>query len=213
MPSWFGRSRQQNAAPAPSNTNASIHRLDDSCDTLQKREELLNRKIALEMKKARDFSKKGQKAQAMACLKRKKAYEAQVEKLYSHQSNLQTMRDRLEDAVTAREVLAAQQEGTRALQREFRNLDADRVTDDLDKIRDVMDDAREISDALATPLDGEVYDDDDLLNELNELEDLDIGNELKQVQPVQPKVENKRPVVEQTEEDAAMAELDALMAA
>ncbi len=48
----------------------------------------------------------------------------------------------------------------------------------MDEIREQMDIANEISDAIAQPLGGEVFDEDELLNELEELEQSSLDEQL-----------------------------------
>ena len=82
----FGRSKPSAAAPTPSGnsgggnntgTGDAIAKLRDASETMQKREEHLLRKIDGEISKAKEFSAKGKKHEALTCLKRKKMYEKQ----------------------------------------------------------------------------------------------------------------------------------------
>eukprot|EP00999_Lentomonas_sp_LEN2_P000344 NODE_1344_length_898_cov_67.304799_g1298_i0.p1 GENE.NODE_1344_length_898_cov_67.304799_g1298_i0~~NODE_1344_length_898_cov_67.304799_g1298_i0.p1 ORF type:complete len:217 (+),score=73.37 NODE_1344_length_898_cov_67.304799_g1298_i0:139-789(+) len=214
---WFGKKKESSGGKSAPSTNDSIHKLDDSLEVLQKREEVLNKKMTMEVAKAKEASKKGQKTQAMAHLKRKKTYESQMEKLQAQQLNLMTMKDRLEEAAMTKETLAAQQAGKQALSNAYGKMDADKVADEMDKIRDAMDDAREISDAMAQPLDGDMLDEDDLMDELNALEQEELDAEMLGINaqqsslPAKKQTETAKPV-EQQEEDDALAELEAQLA-
>ena len=57
------------------NTTDAIGKLRDATETLEKREEHLQRKIDNEVKQARDFSKANKKQQALTCIKRKEMYD------------------------------------------------------------------------------------------------------------------------------------------
>jgi charged multivesicular body protein 4 len=54
-------------------------------EMLEKKEKLLQKKIALEIEKARDYTRAKNKRAAIQCLKKKKLYETQVEQLGNFQ--------------------------------------------------------------------------------------------------------------------------------
>ena len=53
----------------------------DALETVEKREEHLNRKVDNEIKQAKLFSQQNKKREAIQCLKRKKMYEQQITNL------------------------------------------------------------------------------------------------------------------------------------
>ncbi|KIY99780.1 hypothetical protein MNEG_8182 [Monoraphidium neglectum] len=85
----FGGGSSQPAVPAPGgggNTASSatinaMQNLGEREEQLEKKKLLLERKINDEMDKAREFTKQKKKSQALMCLKKKKMYEQQLERL------------------------------------------------------------------------------------------------------------------------------------
>merc|ERR1719198_2004647 len=98
------------------NTTDAIGKLRDATETLEKREEHLQRKIDNEVKQARDFSKANKKQQALTCIKRKKMYEKQLEQISNAKLTLETQRLALESMNINREALEAQKAGVQAMQ-------------------------------------------------------------------------------------------------
>ena len=63
------------------NTTDAIGKLRDATETLEKREEHLQRKIDNEIRMAREFSAQKKKQEALTCIKRKTMYEKQMERI------------------------------------------------------------------------------------------------------------------------------------
>merc|ERR1719482_587845 len=104
------------------NTTDAIGKLRDATETLEKREEHLQRKIDNEVKQARDFSKANKKQQALTCIKRKKMYEKQLEQIMGAKTTLQ-----------------AQQLGARAMEAEVRRMGGvDAVENTMDQVEDEL---------------------------------------------------------------------------
>eukprot|EP01127_Copromyxa_protea_P012745 TRINITY_DN3341_c0_g1_i2.p1 TRINITY_DN3341_c0_g1~~TRINITY_DN3341_c0_g1_i2.p1 ORF type:complete len:103 (+),score=19.90 TRINITY_DN3341_c0_g1_i2:15-323(+) len=69
------------APPPKANPQQTIDKLRETLDTIEKREKFLEVKIQKEVGQAKQLATRGQKEGAVRCLKRKKMYEAQIEKL------------------------------------------------------------------------------------------------------------------------------------
>lgn len=100
--------------------NESINKMKDTQDTLQKREQLLNKKIEKETEEAKKHMQKNNKKAALICLKRKKQYEAEIEKLNKQMMNIETMSLQLEQTVIDMETFKAQQQGAKAMKDIFK---------------------------------------------------------------------------------------------
>jgi len=150
------------------------------------------------------------------CLKRKKTYEAQVEKLAGARMTIETQVMTLEGANVNLEAMNAMKMGATTMKAIHRDMDVDKVDDTMEEIREQMDIANEISDAIAQPLGGEVFDDDELLNELEELEQTSLDEQLLGLDttPAQklPSVPTKAPVAPQKATASEDDELKALEA-
>lgn len=207
-------------------TAQAIQRLQDATETLDKREQHLQRKMDNEIKQARIFSNQGKKREALTCIKRKKLYEKQMEMICNQKTTLETQRLALEQMNINREAFEAQQVATSALKQATASMGGvEAVEEGMDNLQENLQDAEEIQQALATPLDGNnVEDDDDLLAELEGLEQegldealskVDIGAEREFVAPTAPsqplatKVPTHQP--QMTEEERELAELEASM--
>jgi len=204
-------------APPP---KESISKLRETLDMLEKREQFLQKKCDQQTAEAKKFMQAKNKRAALMCLKRKKTYEAQMEKLAGARMTIESQVMTLEGANVSLEALTAMKMGAASMKSIHNDISIDRVDDTMDEIREQMDIANEINDAISSPLGGEMMDDDELLGELEELEQESLDEQLLQVNktPAQtlPSVPNGKLPVKQTskkqvDEDAELAALEASM--
>lgn len=144
----------------------TIETLDSTLETMDHRENLLNKKIEAEGEKAKQFMTKGNKNQALNCMKRKKMYEEQLNKINLQRANIETMKITMEEQRLNAQILAAQRQGIGEMERQNRNMRAEDVEEDLERAQEAMEDAKAVSDALANPIAMEVIDEDELMDEL-----------------------------------------------
>eukprot|EP01116_Phalansterium_solitarium_P003312 TRINITY_DN14137_c0_g1_i1.p1 TRINITY_DN14137_c0_g1~~TRINITY_DN14137_c0_g1_i1.p1 ORF type:complete len:221 (+),score=31.18 TRINITY_DN14137_c0_g1_i1:143-805(+) len=210
-------------APPP---KESIAKLRETLDMLEKREGFLQKKADAEIANAKKFMQQKNKRAALMCLKRKKTYEAQMEKLSGARMTIETQVMALEGANVNMETIKAMKAGAASLKGIHQDMNIDQVDDVMDDIREQMDLATEISDAISQPLGGEVYDEDELLNELEELEQESLDEQFLGGLNKAPAVPSgKLPVAAtpspaaapskskaQVDEDAELAALEASMA-
>jgi charged multivesicular body protein 4 len=166
----FGKKK---TTPSPQD---SIHRLRETIEMLTKREEFLEKKIEKELQIAKQNASKNKRVAIMA-LKRKKAYEAQVQKLSGARMTIESQLMAIEGATVNLETINAMREGAAALQGIHGSMSIDTVDNTMDQIREQMDIATEISDAIAQPL-GDPIDEDELEAELAELEAENLDEQL-----------------------------------
>jgi len=204
-------------APAP---KESISKLRETLDMLEKREQFLQKKCEQQVTEAKKFMAQKNKRAALMCLKRKKTYEQQIEKLSGARMTIESQVMALEGASVSLEAMNAMKMGATSMKTIHKDINIDKVDDTMDEIREQMDIANEINDAIATPLGGEVFDEDELLGELEDLEQESLDEQLLQVTPAsklpstptkapEAKVPAKKQVVD---EDAELAALEASMA-
>ncbi|CAO3699113.1 unnamed protein product [Rhizopus stolonifer] len=103
-------------------------------------------------------------------LKRKKAYESNIEKINGARMTIETQMMAIENANVNLETMGAMRAGADAMKNIHGSMDIDKVDSTMDDIRDQMDIANEISEAISRPVGADELDEDDLLNELEELE-------------------------------------------
>ncbi|KAI8997354.1 Snf7 family [Pilobolus umbonatus] len=149
-------------------------------------------------------------------LKRKKAYENNIEKISGARMTIETQMMAIENANVNLETMNAMRAGAEAMKGIHGTMDIDKVDSTMDDIRDQMDVANEISEAISRPIGvGEELDEEDLLNELEELEQEELVSKmLASPSPVEtaPRVPVHKPEYKQAIEDDEEAELEALRA-
>jgi len=215
---WFGKKKTKEVkATAQSSGSAqdAIIRLRTACDTQQKREDHLQKKIDGMIREAKEKMAKHDKKGAMFALKRKKMYEGELEKIANVKMTLETQVMNLESAAQNADTFNAMKSGTNTMKKIRTDLGIDKVDDLMDDIREEMDTAKDISDAMAQPIDG-MYDEDELLSELAELENLDMEEQLLTTPSMKlPDVPGKKlPALSKTskEEEEDLKKLEAELA-
>jgi charged multivesicular body protein 4A/B len=136
------------------------------------------KKIDTCLEEAKAKMAKGDKKGALFSMKRKKLYEAEVDKIENVKMTLETQVINLESAAQNAETYKAMQAGTNTMKRIRNEVGIENVDNIMDEIKEEMDLAQEINSAIAQPIDPLMCDEDDLLAELNELETADLEAEL-----------------------------------
>ena len=207
----------------------AVTKVDDTLEAMELREALLTKKIDNEVAKAKQAMEKGNRNQALLCMKRKKMYEDQLAKMGGHRVNMETMKMTIEESAITAQVLEAQRAAGAEMARLNAQMEADKVEDDMDKIRDEMDKQREIAEMLGQPLAADPVDDDELMDELDALVAADkpavkapaAKAPVEKLPDLGPKVPNRplpaSPVAEKAavedDEEAALRALEAELAA
>ena len=174
----FGR-----RAPAPTQTNASatadtIMKLRQQLETLEKREAHIEKKIQQQVAEAKRKSGAKDKKGAIFCLKRKKMYEAEIEKLQGARMTLETQCMTLENTQVNVETFQALRTGANQMKAIHQKMNVDAVDATMDDIQEEMATADEIGRAISQPVGNELYDDDELEAELREMEELELEDKL-----------------------------------
>jgi len=209
----FGKKKK--APPA----KESIAKLRETVDMLEKREQFLQKKIDKEVGDAKKYMQQKNKRAALMCLKRKKTYESQMEKLSGARMTIEQQVMTLEGANVSLEAMNAMKMGAASMKSIHKDMNIDQVDDIMDDIREQMDIANEINEAISQPLGGEILDEDELLGELEGLEQESLDEQLlglgatKEPLAKLPSAPQKAPAKKQpVDEDAELAALEASMA-
>ncbi|CAO3626868.1 2-Hacid_dh_C domain-containing protein [Mucor velutinosus] len=207
---FFGKAKSKTTA------KDAIYKLRETLGMLEKRQTFLETKAENELKIAKANATKNKRAALMA-LKRKKTYEANIEKINGARMTIETQMMAIENANVNLETMGAMRAGAEAMKNIHGSMDIDKVDATMDDIRDQMDVANEISEAISRPVNvGDELDEDDLLNELEELEQEELDAKMLETpSPVvsAPNVPTRVPIHNVTvEEDDEEAELRALKA-
>jgi charged multivesicular body protein 4 len=140
-------------------------------------------------------------------MKRKKLYEAELEKISNVKFTLETQVINLESAQQNAQTFQAMKQGKTAMQGIRQEVGLEAVDDMMDEIKEEMELAQEINNAIAQPVDPLMTDEDELLEELNMLETADLEAELLKPPPTMQSLslptvpDSKLPALAKKEED------------
>jgi len=206
-------------------TKEGITKLRETLDMLEKRETYLQTKIDHEVSEAKRFMALKNKRAAMMCLKKKKTYEAQIEKITGASMTIQTQLMAIEGANVSLQTLEAMNTGARIMKNIHKNMTVDDVDKTMEEITSQMEIAQEIETAIAQPLGGVMFDEDELDAELEALEQESLDQQLLSInppsalptsavaQPAQAKKVSAAPASQtQIDEDAELRALEDSMA-
>jgi len=142
--------------------------MKDTLDMVEKREEFLQKKSNRQVEEAKKSLHEKNKKGALICMKRKKHYDQEIEKLANTKVNLETQIMAIEGATVSKEAMLAMQKGAEAMKAITNSMKIDDVENFMDDINEQYELANQLSSLIATPI-GEPIDDDELLTELDEL--------------------------------------------
>jgi len=180
---------KKKAAPAPVASGAgppavnTILMLRDNLVLLEKREEHISKKIEAALQEAKAKSLKKDKNGALFALKRKKMYEGEIAKLQGARITLDAQILALESAAVNIETFKAMKAGAGAMKDIRGDIDADKVDEIMDDIQEEKDIHDSISEAISRP-GQDLFNDEDLLNELAELDALEAEEQVMNTPPV-----------------------------
>jgi len=162
----------------PSSPKDAIIKLREMITVLEKKEKYLQLKVDQELAIARENATKNKRAALMA-LKRKRQYENEIGKINGTMTTLETQVMTIENANVNLEALNAMKAGSDAMKSIHGSINIDKVDDTMDDIREQMDLANEVSSAISQPVGfGIEFDEDELNNELEALEQEEMDNKL-----------------------------------
>jgi len=205
---FFGGQTQVDNAAA--STLATLDKLSEALEMLEKKEQVVIKKAAGEVEKAKEYTRAKNKRAAIQCLKRKKLYEQQVEQLGNFQLRIHDQMIMLEGAKATTETVDALRSGAKAMKDMQKATNIDDVDKTMDEINEQTENLRQIQDALAAPIGPNDFDEDELEAELEELEEAELEGQL----PVAdvPVRQPTRPVAKKDPAEDELAELQREMA-
>ncbi|KAE8099980.1 hypothetical protein FH972_017919 [Carpinus fangiana] len=160
---------------------ATLDKLNETLEMLEKKENVLSRKVAAEVEKAKEFSSAKNKKAAIQCLKRKKLIEQQIEVLGNFQLRIHDQMILLEGAKATTETVDALRTGAAAMKAMHKATNIDDVDKTMDEINEQTDNMKQIQDALSAPIGASAdFDEDELEAELEELEGAELEEQLLQ---------------------------------
>lgn len=163
------------------NALATLDKLNDTLEMLEKKESVLQKKASAEVEKARNYTKAKNKRAAIQCLKRKKLYEEQMAQLANFQLRIHDQMILLEGAKATTDTVDALRSGASAMKAMQKATNIDDVDKTMDQINEQTENMKLIQEALATPVGAAAdFDEDELEAELEELESAELEEQLLQ---------------------------------
>ena len=162
-----------------------IQDMRDTLSTLEKREEFLSKRINSCKEDAKKALKEKNKQKALFHLKKSKMNEKQINSLYGQRETIETQILALEQNITNTNIITAMKNGQSTISSLTDQCKPEDVEDLMDKISDELQKTDEISTAMAIPV-GQVYDDDDLLAELEDDDEKILEKFEKMIIPTKP---------------------------
>lgn len=150
--------------------HATVQRLRESLSNAERREKHVHYQMAEITREAKLRSAQGDKRGALNALKRKKLYQAEVDKIANVKMTLETQAFHIESAAYNQETVKVMQSGQSTMGRLRKLMGVEKVENLMDDIREEADLASEVNNAIGAPLDPLMEDDADLLAELEALE-------------------------------------------
>ncbi|CAO2836350.1 unnamed protein product [Amaranthus hypochondriacus] len=201
---------------------ATLDKLSETLEMLEKKEQVLTKKAAAEVEKAKEFTRAKNKRAAITCLKRKRLYEQQVEQLGNMQLRIHDQMILLEGAKATTETVDALRSGASAMKAMQKATNIDNVDKTMDEINEQTENLKMIQEALSAPIGAAAdFDEDELEAELEELEGAELEEQLLQPATTAPAApvhvpagrQHVRPTPQkQTAEEEELAALQAEMA-
>lgn len=171
---FFSMSRSKNKSITNSSSSSkpqvAINRLRESSVNAERREKHVRYQMAEITQEAKLRSAQGDKKGALNALKRKKLYQAELDKIANIKLTLETQAFHIESAAYNQETVQAMKSGQTTMGRLRKLMGVETVETLMDDIREEADLATEINAAIGAPLDPFLEDDAELLAELNALE-------------------------------------------
>jgi charged multivesicular body protein 4A/B len=152
------------------------------------------KKVEQQVAEAKAKMAKGDKKGALFAMKRKKMYEAEVDKIQNVKMTLETQVINLESAAQNAATFDAMKSGTATMKKIRNEVGIEKVDDIMDEIKEEMEMAQEVNAAIAQPIDPLMADEDELLAELEGLEAADLEAELL-APPIKPVEDLSLPTV------------------
>ena len=145
-----------------------IGNLRDQIELLEKRNGFIEKKKISLVNEVKQKLNGGDKKGALLILNQKKKVESEIEKNQGTQLLLENQLSALECATINKEVITSLMVGNKAIKQINKDLSPEKIDDLMDDIQEETDNYKAIQDAMTQPLQ-QIYDDDELLQELDEI--------------------------------------------
>ncbi|RWR92227.1 hypothetical protein CKAN_02143600 [Cinnamomum micranthum f. kanehirae] len=166
---------------APPSAISTLDNLNETLEMLEKKEHVLQKKISVEIERAKKFTQSKNKKAAIQCLKKKKLFEAQIEQLANFQLRVHDQMIMLEGVKATTDTVDALKTGASAIKSIQFSLSVDDIEKTMEEVNEDTESMKQIQDALAAPVGAAAdIDEDELEAELEELEGEELEEKLLQ---------------------------------
>ena len=166
----FFSSKKSSNKETSTNPNI-IFSLREQIEMIEKRKELFQQKQAQLTLEATNKSKSGDKKGALLLLNKRKLNETEIEKMTSNQLLLEKQLFTLEGATMNKEVIDTLKIGTDAIKNINKDININVIEEIIDDMQESQDISTQIQNLMNEPLQ-KIYEDEELLADLEELEGL-----------------------------------------
>ncbi|XP_077222608.1 vacuolar protein sorting-associated protein 32 homolog 1-like [Tasmannia lanceolata] len=160
---------------------STFDKLHETLEMLEKKEHVLQKKVAVEIQRAKDFTRSKHKRAAIQCLKRKKLYEAQIEQIGNFQLRVHNQIVMLEGVKATTETVDALRTAASAMKTINLSINVDDIDKTMEEMNEHNESMKHMQEVLAGPIGATAdIDEDELEAELEELEEEELGGQLLQ---------------------------------
>mmetsp|Transcript_13075 Transcript_13075/g.19244 ORF Transcript_13075/g.19244 Transcript_13075/m.19244 type:complete len:222 (-) Transcript_13075:231-896(-) len=177
--SLFGRGAKIYEEPATMTPADTIRNLRFHIQRQEKREQFLEKKLLLLAKEAKEKLNSGDKKGAVATMKKRKLYQAELDKISNVKMTLETQAMNLESAVHTADAFKVMSAGTNTMAKIRTEMGGVESVDDLMiDIQDEVQMADEVNTAIGQTAIGPTMDDDELMKELEDMGNMELQQQL-----------------------------------
>ena len=158
----FGKKKEP-----PVNVMDTIQKLKEQVEILNKRNKCVEQKTATLMTEIKQVAKTNQQ-KALLLLDKKKTYDEEINKNDCASILLEKQIAALESSIINKQVTDTLRDGNLFVKKVQKTMNIDNIEDLMDDIKETADTQKTISEIFSNQVQG-IYDDEDLLNELNQI--------------------------------------------
>jgi len=200
----FGKKKEEKKV----DITETVRLLKESISSLEKRHVFLDKNIEQERETARDWLKKGNKQKALTHMKKLKLYQKEANIIDGNIYNLETQRLTIESFATTKNIIEVMKQSSQVLKQ---GPDQEQVSDLVDDINESIQIQQEVAEELSRPI-GPVFDEDELLGELEELEmNETLKKDVIPLRMIDMPVAPKKKIIVKVSEEDELKELEVLM--
>eukprot|EP00188_Purpureofilum_apyrenoidigerum_P001124 Plantae.Rhodophyta-Purpureofilum_apyrenoidigerum.ctg1584.p1 GENE.Plantae.Rhodophyta-Purpureofilum_apyrenoidigerum.ctg1584~~Plantae.Rhodophyta-Purpureofilum_apyrenoidigerum.ctg1584.p1 ORF type:complete len:230 (-),score=58.58 Plantae.Rhodophyta-Purpureofilum_apyrenoidigerum.ctg1584:208-897(-) len=163
-------------APRGPNISSVQHNLDMRINTLSEKikkcdEELARQKAEMKNMRVGSSSYEGAKKRAFRTLKQKRTLEAQLDRSFAQQMNVDAVSMAVAQAKEAKDTITAMEQTSKQLQKELKLVDLDKAENLQDDLEEILNETNYISETLGRDYTVDGINEAELEAELNEIEE------------------------------------------